>query len=236
MSNEVSGAGSGAPGLRSVPLIPHPSSLIPAPDPWEHERAFWQAGLLRVAGVDEAGRGPLAGPVVAAAVILPPDFNPVGVRDSKKLSPPAREQARERIEREACAVGVGLVEAAEIDRLNILRATHEAMRRALAALPTPADAVLVDGLPVPGLHERCQALVKGDDKSVSVAAASIVAKVTRDAIMTAAHEQFPVYDFGRHKGYPTPDHLRALDEHGPCPLHRRSFGPVAQCCLKFGES
>ncbi len=207
-----------------------------AADPWAFERALWADGYARVAGVDEAGRGPLAGPVVAAAVILPPGFDPAGVRDSKKLSPQARERAFARIENEAIAVGVGLVEAAEIDRLNILRATHAAMRGALAALcAPPPDAVLVDGLPVPGLHPCCRALVKGDDKSVSIAAASIVAKVARDRLMTAFHDTFPVYDFARHKGYGTPQHLAALGEHGPCPLHRRSFAPVAQCAFPFAR-
>lgn len=198
-----------------------------AADPWAHERALWAEGCLRVAGVDEAGRGPLAGPVIAAAVVLPPNFDPAGVRDSKKLSPAGRARALARIETEALAVGIGIADANEIDRLNILRATHEAMRRAVAALCFFPDAVLVDGLPVPGLHERCVALVKGDDKSVSVAAASIVAKVTRDRMMAACHEAFPAYDFARHKGYGTPAHLAELAEHGPCPLHRRSFAPVA---------
>ena len=212
------------------------TTLPESRDPWAFERALWAEGFARVAGVDEAGRGPLAGPVVAAAVILPPDFDPAGVRDSKKLSPAARETAFERIEREALAVGVGTVEAGEIDRLNILRATHEAMRRALAALCPPLpDAVLVDGLPVPGLHPCCRALVKGDDKSVSIAAASIVAKVTRDRLMAAFHDTYPAYDFARHKGYGTPDHLAALDRHGPCALHRCSFAPVAQRALPFSR-
>jgi ribonuclease HII len=207
-----------------------------AADPWAFERALWANGFARVAGVDEAGRGPLAGPVVAAAVVLPPGFDPAGVRDSKKLSPHAREQAFARIEQDALGVGVGIVGPADIDRLNILRATHEAMRRALGALCSPPpDAVLVDGLPVPNLHPCCRALVKGDDKSVSIAAASIVAKVTRDRLMAAFHDEFPVYDFARHKGYGTPQHLAALGEHGPCPLHRRSFAPVAQCAFAFGR-
>ncbi|MBC8104712.1 MAG: ribonuclease HII, partial [Cytophagales bacterium] len=131
-------------------------------------------------------------------------------------------------------IGVGIIDPPEIDRLNILRATHQAMRCALAALSVLPDAVLVDGLPVPNLHVDCRAFVKGDSRSVSIAAASIVAKVTRDRLMCGEyHRQYPQYDFARHKGYPTPEHLAALEVHGPCAIHRRSFGPVAQKCLVF---
>jgi ribonuclease HII len=200
-------------------------------DLWTPERGFWERGLLRIAGVDEAGRGPLAGPVVAAAVILPPGFDLRGINDSKKLSPAARARAEARIREEAVAVGVGMAEPDEIDRVNILRATHAAMRRAVMALTPCPDGVLVDGLPVRDLHPCCEALVKGDSRSASVAAASIVAKETRDRLMRAYAETFPHYGFAKHKGYPSPEHLRALAEHGPCPLHRRSFGPVAQCRL-----
>ena len=205
------------------------------PDLWAHERAWWARGRARVAGVDEAGRGPLAGPVVAAAVILPAGFDPAGVKDSKKLSPEARERAEARILSEAVAVGVGIVDAPEIDRLNILRATHRAMRLAVDALDPPPDAVLVDGLPVSGLHPECEALVQGDGRCLSIAAASIIAKVTRDRLMAAYHDEYPAYDFARHKGYPTPDHLTALDAHGPCPLHRRSYAPVAQRVLRYED-
>jgi ribonuclease HII len=205
-------------------------------DLFEHERAAWRGGARRIAGIDEAGRGPLAGPVVAAAVLLPFDFDLTGINDSKKLSPDARASAFARLLADTrVIVGVGLSEPDEIDRINILRATHEAMRRALAALggDTP-DFVLVDGLPVPHLHPRCTALVKGDSRSASIAAASIVAKVTRDRLMAGQyHAAHPEYDFARHKGYPTPDHLRALAQHGPCAIHRRSFAPVAQCALRF---
>lgn len=197
-------------------------------DPWLPERAVWKRGRLRVAGVDEAGRGPLAGPVVAAAVVLPPDFDAWGIHDSKKLSAAARERAEARIRAEALAIGAGIVPADEIDRLNILRATHQAMRLALASLDPAPDAVLVDGLPVPDLHDDCAALVGGDACCLSIAAASIVAKVTRDRMMIAYDAQYPEYGFARHKGYPAPEHLRALELHGPCPLHRRSFAPVAQ--------
>lgn len=206
-----------------------PSASTTEPDLWRYERAARARGAGVIAGVDEAGRGPLAGPVVAAAVVLPFGFDAEGINDSKKLSPSARERAFARICAGTPMVGVGIVDAGEIDRLNILQATHQAMRLALIDLGVCPDAVLVDGLFVPDLHPLCRALVKGDARSVSIAAASIVAKVTRDRLMAGAyHQQFPAYDFARHKGYPTPDHLLALDRHGPCPIHRRSFAPVAQ--------
>jgi ribonuclease HII len=203
-------------------------------DLWRHEREAWTEGRRRVAGVDEAGRGPLAGPVVAAAVVLPEGFDPEGIADSKALSPACRERAYERLCAEAPLIGVGIVPADEIDRLNILRATHRAMRLAVMALPEPPDVVFVDGLPVLGLHDDCRNLIKGDARCLSIAAASIIAKVTRDRLMCGEyHERYPEYDFARHKGYPTPEHLAALLEHGPCPLHRRSFAPVAQATLRF---
>ncbi|MES2460312.1 MAG: ribonuclease HII [Armatimonadota bacterium] len=206
------------------------------PDLWEHERLAWSEGRLLVAGIDEAGRGPLAGPVVAAAVILPQTgFDAQGITDSKKLSPQARERLFERLcADESVCIGIGIVDAPDIDRLNILRATHHAMRRALAALSSSVDAVLVDGLPVPDLHADSRALVKGDSRSFSIAAASIIAKVTRDRLMCGEyHDLYPEYNFARHKGYPSPEHLAALEAHGPCAIHRRSFGPVAQKCLRF---
>jgi ribonuclease HII len=173
---------------------------------------------------------------VAAAVILPEEFDSDGITDSKKLSPAGRERAYERLRSVVPLIGVGIVHADEIDRLNILRATHRAMRLAVEALPECPDVVFVDGLPVPGLHDDCRSLVKGDARCLSIAAASIIAKVTRDRLMCGEyHERYPQYDFARHKGYPTPEHLTALLEHGPCPLHRRSFSPVAQAALCFGE-
>ena len=210
-----------------------PVARTPPPDPWEFERAAFENGARIVVGIDEAGRGPLAGPVVAAAVVLPRGFDLTGINDSKKLSPAARERAYERLRAELppAHIGVGLADAAEIDLLNILRATHEAMRRALAALGVGAvDVVLVDGLPVRDLHPNSLALVKGDSRSASIAAASIVAKVTRDRLMAGHyHTLHPAYDFARHKGYPTADHIAALARHGPCAIHRRSFAPVAGC-------
>ncbi len=205
-----------------------------------YEQEALSAGALRVIGIDEAGRGPLAGPVVAAAVSLPDGFDVTGIMDSKKLSPTAREKAFARLmETSGVCVGVGIVHAPEIDRINILQATYAAMRLALAELaPSPEnDAVLVDGLPVPNLHTNCRALVKGDSLSASIAAASIIAKVTRDRLMSGPiHDAYPQYDFPKHKGYGSPTHLAALREHGPSPYHRRSFSPVAQCGLLFDEA
>ncbi len=214
------------------------ATLLAVPDLWEHERVAWAEGRLLVAGIDEAGRGPLAGPVVAAAVILPQTgFDPKGITDSKKLSPQARERLFERLcADESVRIGIGIIEPPEIDRLNILQATYQAMRVALAALSDPVHAVLVDGLPVPNLHTDCRSLVKGDSRSFSIAAASIIAKVTRDRLMAGEyHERYPEYNFARHKGYPSPEHLAALEAHGPCAIHRRSFGPVAQKSMKWDE-
>jgi ribonuclease HII len=191
------------------------------------------AGHTIVAGVDEAGRGPLAGPVVAACVILPDDFDTAGVNDSKQLTEAKREAAYERICREAIAIGVGVIDHETIDRINILQATYAAMRQAINSLEprvTPSI-VLVDGNPVPGLPcEHVRAIVGGDALSISIAAASIVAKVTRDRFMTLMDGEYPQYGFAKHKGYSAPIHLEALRQHGPCPIHRRSFSRVAELC------
>jgi len=180
-------------------------------------------GFQRIVGIDEAGRGPLAGPVVAAAVqILPARFGSE-IRDSKALSPRKRELAYEEILR-TCLVGVGQASPAEIDELNILQATFLAMRRAIEALPVEPDFCLVDGsLPIPGLSVPQRAVVKGDQLCLSIAAASIVAKVERDRIMDRFHELYPAYNFGKNKGYPTREHRAAIRQAGLCPLHRRSF-------------
>jgi ribonuclease HII len=204
--------------------------MLPPPDLWHFEQLARAQGHSLIAGLDEVGRGPLAGPVVAACVILPADFSLDGINDSKKLTERQRERAFERILREALAVGLGQIEAEEIDRINILQASREAMRVALRSLR--ADVVptyaLVDGLPVPNLPCPAQrAVVKGDSLSASIAAASIVAKVIRDRQMVQADDLYPAYGFAGHKGYGAPKHLAALRAHGPCPLHRRSFSPVA---------
>lgn len=198
------------------------------PSGWEWEREWWSRGRLRVAGVDEAGRGPLAGPVVAAAVVLPPDFDVAGLGDSKRMTAKQREEQFARLCEAATAWHVAVVDAGTIDRLNILEATRLAMREALAGLAGRCDAALVDGLPVPDLPVPARAIVGGDAQSPSIAAASILAKVTRDRLMMEYAEKYPQYGFDRHKGYPTAAHLEALRTYGPCPIHRRSFRPVAE--------
>lgn len=195
----------------------------------DHENTLRAAGFRVVAGVDEAGRGPLAGPVCVAAVVLPEDFSHPVLNDSKLLSEVKRERLYEEITADArirwhCVT----VEPAEIDRINILQATWEGMRRAALALQPVPNAVLIDGKPVKNYPLYQVALVKGDSLSYSIAAASIIAKVTRDRLMVAMAQRHPEYGFEIHKGYPTPGHLAALRQHGPCPEHRRSFAPVAQ--------
>lgn len=197
-----------------------------------HESALHARGLHRIAGVDEAGRGPLAGPVAAAAVILPPGFTLAGLDDSKKLSASKRKALFEKITTDSSIRwAVALAESDEIDHLNILRATHLAMRRAVEALPEKPDHCLIDGLPVKDFPFPHDAIVKGDSKSLSIAAASIIAKVTRDRIMKELDREFPQFGFAKHQGYGTKGHLEALRIHGPCRHHRRSFQPVAQLTL-----
>ena len=183
-------------------------------------------GPLGLCGVDEAGRGPLAGPVVAAAVMLDPGKPIEGLRDSKKLSARARERLADEIRNHAAAWCVAEASVAEIDRLNILQATMLAMQRAVAGLQRPPDEVWVDGNRCPEWAWRSQAVVKGDDKVASIAAASILAKTARDHFMCRLHQEFPAYGFDRHMGYGTAAHLAALKAHGACPHHRRSFAPV----------
>lgn len=193
-------------------------------------------GYTCIAGVDEAGRGPLAGPVSVAAVILPQGFRHKLLTDSKQLSEAKREAIyAELTQNDDVLWHVVLVEVEEIDRINILQATHAGMRRAVAGLAQQPEAVLIDGLPVPDFPLPQEALVKGDARSFSIAAASVIAKVTRDRCMVAAAERHPEYGFERHKGYGTREHLAALRRHGPCPLHRRSFAPVAQLTFAFNE-
>jgi len=192
------------------------------------ERAFPQTPAAGIAGVDEAGRGPLAGPVVVAAVILDPDHPIDGLRDSKKLDAARRECLYELIRDRALDWSVVAVSAAEIDRLNILQATLVGMRRAVGGLSPAPQLALVDGNRAPALDCTVQTLVGGDGLEPAISAASIVAKVTRDRLMAALHERFPAYGFDRHKGYPTAEHLERLAELGPCEEHRRSFAPVRE--------
>ena len=209
-------------------------SSIAAEDRWAFERALLRSGVRAIAGVDEAGRGPLAGPVVAAAIILPVDWlrhglpaGLAGLNDSKQLCPAQRERYFAFLTAAPeVRYAVARVEPEEIDRLNILRATHQAMLRALRQLEPPPEHILVDGLPVPVLPGPQTPLVRGDARSYSIAAASVLAKVTRDRCMVEYDRLYPAYGFARHKGYPTPEHLERLRRHGPCPIHRRSFLPV----------
>ena len=183
-------------------------------------------GPFGLCGVDEAGRGPLAGPVTAAAVMLDPERPIDGLRDSKKLSAAARERLADAIRERAAAWCVAEASVAEIDQLNILQATMLAMQRAVAGLGRPPDEVMVDGNRCPNWAWRSQAVIKGDDKVAAIAAASILAKTDRDRFMRRLHHEYPAYGFAQHMGYGTAAHLAALKAHGACPQHRRSFGPV----------
>ena len=181
------------------------------------------AAYARICGVDEAGRGPLAGPVVAGAVILPKDCRILYINDSKKLSAKRREALYAEIQEKAEAVGIGIVSPEEIDEINVLQATYRAMRIALDALGTPPDLLLNDAVTIPDVFVQQVPIIKGDAKSQSIAAASIIAKVTRDRLMEAYDLVYPEYGFAAHKGYGTAAHIAALRAHGPCPIHRKTF-------------
>lgn len=206
-----------------------------------HERAAWEDGFSRVCGIDEAGRGPLAGPVHAAAVLFDRAFlereataSLARLTDSKQLTAAQRDAFYALLsDCPSARIGLGIANVEEIDTLNILRATHLAMRRAVEALPSLPDLALVDGNPVKGLPVPHRAIVKGDASSLSIAAASIVAKVTRDRWMDEQAALYPGYGFDHHKGYGTAAHLDALRRLGPCPIHRKTFGPVSQLTLPF---
>lgn len=192
------------------------------------ESTLWNAGVQRVAGIDEAGRGPLAGPVIAAAVIFKPETPVIaGIDDSKRLSARQREELFVKIQSAAWGIGVGSAAPEEIDSINILQATYLAMRRAVVQLPMNADHLLVDGRGLPQLEIPGDALIKGDRRSMSIAAASIIAKVTRDRLMEEYEALHPGYGFAQHKGYPTAAHIEAIRRRGPCAIHRRSFHPRA---------
>lgn len=206
------------------------------PDRFAFERELDRAGVVRVAGVDEAGRGPLAGPVVAAAAVLPARWREdglprelQGLNDSKQLTARQRERFYEYlIAASGVEFGMARLEAEEVDEFNVLEASHRAMAQALAQLQPSPGHILVDGLPVRSLAYPQTAVVKGDSLSYSIAAASVLAKVTRDRLMLEHDARWPVYGFAAHKGYGTARHLAALAEHGPCPIHRRSFAPLRQ--------
>ena len=205
------------------------------PPDMSEELAAHSEGYARVCGIDEAGRGPLAGPVVAAAVILPPGYSLPGLNDSKKLTAKKREVLYTALmEDDAVQKCIAQATVQEIDELNILRATHLAMRRAAEGLPGGVDFCLIDGLPVPGFPLPSRSIVKGDARCLSIAAASILAKVWRDHYMNELDRQFPAYGFARHAGYGTKAHIQAIHEHGITVHHRRTFAPVTQLELPLG--
>lgn len=203
--------------------------IVNTPPTLDEEIALRAMGHRAVAGVDEAGRGPLAGPVVAGAVVLPLDFRPSwldGVRDSKLLNPRQREGLFHHIQESGIGWAAGVVSSEDVDALGIAPATREAMLRAIRGLPEPPGFLLIDAVKLPESGIPYKAIVKGDRKCLSIAAASIVAKVTRDRLMTEEDARHPGYGFAAHKGYPTREHLARLRSLGPCPIHRRSFAPV----------
>jgi ribonuclease HII len=208
----------------------------------QRENELRAVGYSRIAGVDEAGRGPLAGPVVAAAIVLSSEFDPhqfARLNDSKQLSPLVRAELFAQLTIDF-QYGVGIVDALTIDLINIRQASWRAMQQAVddlqrrAAGPPLVDFVLIDGLPYGPGPWPYEAIVKGDSRSFSIAAASVIAKQTRDSLMIEYSKQFPLYGFEQHKGYPSPQHLKALAEHGPCKIHRRSYGPVQHVISEHG--
>lgn len=213
-------------------LIKSANRIIKAYDHWQkmmvYEHELIGEGYQSIAGVDEVGRGPLAGPVVSASVILNRNVFIPGINDSKKLSKSQRESLYEKIQQNAVAIGISIINADIIDRINILRASLEAMCQAVDKLPAQPDFLLVDGQHCPNINLPMKSIIGGDGLSLSIASASIIAKVTRDRIMDDLDKNYPQYNFSKNKGYPTPDHLSALEKFGPCEIHRKSFAPVAQ--------
>lgn len=202
-------------------------------DIYQYDQSLRKRGCRRVAGIDEAGRGPLAGPVVAAAVVLDKGVSIAGLRDSKKIPERERETIFSLIRSLAADIGIGIIEPDEIDRLNILKATRQAMANAVGNLSVAPDMLVIDALSLPAIPMPQQSPVRAESVSASVAAASIVAKCTRDNIMLVYHEQYPEYNFRKHKGYATREHLDLLRRHGPCPIHRKSFFRVMSLELSF---
>jgi len=198
------------------------------PDLWLFEKKAFQKGFSRIAGIDEAGRGPLAGPVVSAAVIIPISLQIPGVSDSKKLSPKQRDYLYEKIYDLAVSVGIGIVDPFEIDRINILQAALLSMAMAVENLEPQPDCLLIDGTFLISSVLPQEAIPKGDALSISISAASIVAKVTRDRLMERYHHDYPQFGFSKHKGYPTKAHKKAIQRFGCCPIHRRSFKGVKE--------
>lgn len=203
---------------------------------WEFEDWASSQGYNSVAGIDEAGRGPLAGPVVAAAVILPRDLRIPGINDSKKLAPTLRDSLYERICAEAISVGIGISDSSKVDRLNILQATLRAMEEAVGDLTVSADYLLIDGISSTSLPLPQRTIKKGDNLSISIAAASIIAKVTRDRMMIGYDQLYPGYGFAGHKGYGSASHLEAIAALGPCPIHRMTFRGVREHLSPMNDS
>ncbi|RMF60390.1 MAG: ribonuclease HII [Calditrichaeota bacterium] len=193
------------------------------PDNLQIEHLIWKEGIRRIVGIDEAGRGPLAGPVVAAAVVFEPYHYIEGVTDSKKLTQRQREELYHLIVEQAVSYGIGVVDNQEIDRINIRQATFKAMRKAIGSLSVKPEYLLLDGEELPEKIYPQEAIVKGDSLCFTIAAASILAKVSRDRMMIEYHQQYPQYGFAQHKGYGTEYHRKMIQSHGPCPLHRHSF-------------
>ena len=202
-------------------------------DIYQHDESFRTEGYNIIAGIDEAGRGPLAGPVVAAAVILPFDLKIKGLRDSKKVPEKERTSLFMKILSFSIDIGIGIVEHEEIDNINILQATKLAMQKALNELSTKPDIIIIDAVSLPSVRIKQFSPIKADSKSAAVAAASIVAKYTRDTIMIRYHEAYPEYNFKKHKGYSTEEHMNLIKLHGPCPIHRKSFRKVKDVKLPF---
>lgn len=202
-------------------------------DFYQHDDLLREKGFIRIAGIDEAGRGPLAGPVVAAAVVFPRGVRIEGLRDSKKVPEKEREYLFSEIFHLSKDIGIGIVSHEDIDRLNILRSTKLAMQYAVEDLSQPPDLLIIDALSIPSIPIKQISFIKGEKKSSSVAAASIIAKVTRDKIMMNYHYQYPNYNFGKNKGYSTKEHLDMIKIYGPCPIHRKSFQRVMSLELPF---
>jgi ribonuclease HII len=200
------------------------------------ERVLWKAGITRIAGVDEVGIGPLAGPVVAAAVVFPPGTTIEGIHDSKLLDAPTRERLDGEIRRQASGIGIGIAEIEEIDRINVYHAGLRAMQLAVAALPAAPQHVLVDSRTIPDIQTPQNSFDKGDGINFSIAAASIVAKVYRDRLMTEMDSVYPGYGFAEHKGYATPVHQAAIRKLGPCPIHRKSFDYIRELCGLYSRT
>ncbi len=197
----------------------------------KYEKELRSKGIKLIAGVDEVGRGPLVGPVVAAAVIFPEKFDLEGLTDSKKLSEKKRDMFYEKIKEQALAVGVGIIDEKKIDEVNIYEATKLAMKEAISNLQIKPEHILIDAMPLE-LEIPTTSIIKGDLKSITISAASVIAKVTRDRMMYELDKQYPMYDFKKNKGYPTKKHLEALEEYGIIPQHRRSYGPVQKIIEK----